>query len=427
MKLLIYHVLLLCCVSSLFTGRRWVLYAMALFLPMVQTLPVPYSFVLSTPNAILLGLVGLAYRARREVKPQSALPNSTVLGLWTLVLFGGVLRTLFVPPVFGGFRIDPVQVVLTGWYWTTPFVIYALIYRLVATRELARRVIAICMVSILAEGLLAVYERLQGVGRATAHLDEPNRAGAYFAGGAVLFFAFILMQKGRQRWLFFIGWLLSLAALFGTLSRGGMLAASLGSMFVFCSFLFFSAQEGAATKLNYIVLIVLIIFNISVLLPERVVERLVVTTQGDPRREHKDPEKLDTSSEDRLALWRVGLRLYREQPSGYGAFTATLLQAKYRGSAKAMHNIYLQVLVEHGIQGLACLLLLIVTVGRNLWKGFRGAIETEERSLFLGLLGYWVALCVAHFFVNPFFMLHLTGQFWVMSACALRVRGEHGE
>ena len=86
-----------------------------------------------------------------------------------------------------------------------------------------------------------------------------------------------------------------------------------------------------------------------------------------------------------------------------------------------MHNLYLQILVEHGVQGLVCLLLLMGTVSWNLWRRFRLSQEDEDESaLLLGLLGFWIALCVAHFFVNPFFMLQVNGQFWVMSACALR-------
>jgi O-antigen ligase len=314
---------------------------------------------------------------------------------------------------------------------------YWLLYQLVDSRDVARRVIALCMLSAVGEAFLAVYERLQGIGRATAHLDEPNRAGAFFAGTAVFFFAFVLMEKGRQRWPFLIAWVLTMTALFATLSRGGMLAAGLGSMVIFAIFLLFSEQKGLATKFNYMVLGILVAGNIALILPERVMDRLLVTVQGDPRETDVkegdifdlpagsiDPEKMDDSAADRLLLWTVGLRLYREQPSGYGSFTATPLQAKYRGSPKAMHNIYLQVLVEHGIQGLACLVLLILTVARNLWKSFRKATAIEESTVLLGLLGYWVALCVAHFFVNPFFMLHLTGQFWIMSACALRACSE---
>ena len=108
--------------------------------------------------------------------------------------------------------------------------------------------------------------------------------------------------------------------------------------------------------------------------------------------------------------------------NGNGAFTANQLQGRYRGGwNKAMHNIYLQLLVEHGIQGLFCFLLLIFVVGLNHGRRFILArMDPEESAIFLGLLGFWIGLCGAHFFVNPFFMLQINGQFWVMSACALR-------
>lgn len=425
-NLLIYHGLLVCCLASLFKGRSWVLYGFAFLGPMVEVLPSPYGFIVSPPNAILLGLLGMAYRVKRDDLPAHPPPNLRVLVLWTIVLFFGVMRTIYFPPAELFSRFVAMDLVRAGWYWTTPFVVYFIVYRIVTKREIARRIIMISMFSYLLECGLAVYERLQGVGRATAHLDEANRAGAYFAGTSVLFLAFVLITKGRTKKLAFGAWLLAEAALFATLSRGGMVAMALGSSIIFTLFVFFSPHKTMSQKLKYLILSVLLITNLALVLPARVQERLLFTFQGDSSKigsmETLDAEEMDGSSAGRVTLWTAGMDLFRQQKSGYGAFTANPLQARYRGEGgKAMHNIYLQLLVEHGIQGLCCFLLLITVVGANHGRRFMMAgIDVEESSIFLGLLGFWIAFCVAHFFVNPFFMLQINGQFWLMSACALR-------
>jgi hypothetical protein len=80
------------------------------------------------------------------------------------------------------------------------------------------------------------------------------------------------------------------------------------------------------------------------------------------------------------------------------------------------HNIYLQLLTEYGLQGLFALLVLILT---GLWR-----LLPELRALQrFRPLRHRACRCshggrptgAAHFFVNPFFLLQGTGQFWMMA------------
>jgi O-antigen ligase len=81
------------------------------------------------------------------------------------------------------------------------------------------------------------------------------------------------------------------------------------------------------------------------------------------------------------------------------------------------HNIYLQLLTEYGLQGLFALLVLIGSVLAYFYRSFVRFNGTERSDTALSLLAWWTAHCAAHFFVNPFFLLQGTGQFWIMAGC----------
>src|SRR6185369_17934261 len=104
-------------------------------------------------------------------------------------------------------------------------------------------------------------------------------------------------------------------------------------------------------------------------------------------------------------------------PFGYGALTYQDLVLPYHDKAKVAHNIYLQLLVENGIEGLVALLILVIAVLTLLVRSYFRARTFDQAVLALCLIGWWTAHLAAHFFVNSFFHLQVTGQFWMMLAC----------
>ena len=120
-----------------------------------------------------------------------------------------------------------------------------------------------------------------------------------------------------------------------------------------------------------------------------------------------------------MGFWREGINHFPESPFGYGAFTSREMIRDWIGRRMAPHNIYVQILIELGIQGLIALFILIFFTWRILMRCYAAAREPEQAALALGLAGYWMALCVSHFFVNPFFLIQVNGHFWLMTACVL--------
>ncbi len=66
------------------------------------------------------------------------------------------------------------------------------------------------------------------------------------------------------------------------------------------------------------------------------------------------------------------------------------------------HNQYLQVLAEMGVQGLLCLLWLIVAIGRIAFKRFNAATTDMSKALTLAYLGFYVSLLFGGLFTSTF-------------------------
>jgi hypothetical protein len=312
------------------------------------------------------------------------------------------------------------------WYWITPFVLFWLVYGLVADETEARRVILCAQLSMALECLITIPEVLQ-YGRASAHLSEPNQAGTYFASASSFFLASFLMGPGSPQ-----------VAVPGRLGRGDQRGfqftiarrdGRVGSHRAVVALLFFlNPKTAMATKVFFVALVVFAVANFALFVPAKVVDRVMLTFGGS-NVETVDPNKLDVSSEERLLYWSIAIELFKAGPYGYGVFTFPEMMYAYntQDERKAAHNIYLQVLVELGIQGLIALLILVFSVLLKLFRLYAKGRTLEQRSLALALFGWWLAHSAAHFLVNSFFLVLVTGQFWIMLACLLTMDRLSGE
>lgn len=123
------------------------------------------------------------------------------------------------------------------------------------------------------------------------------------------------------------------------------------------------------------------------------------------------------SGEGRLIIWSDGLKLFMRKPLfgvGVGQFKTAMGQTYGDRSWVTAHNIYLQVLVELGIGGLALFAGMIHAVWRNT-RISRQSVESGNRCDFLPLssgirnamIGYLVCgtfLSAAYTVINPFLL-----------------------
>lgn len=101
----------------------------------------------------------------------------------------------------------------------------------------------------------------------------------------------------------------------------------------------------------------------------------------------------DNSNLIRLGLWRRSVEMVREHPLlgvGPGNFLVKPGELRWGGSPPDMdwtetHNMYLQMVVERGLPGLAVFLWFLWSVGRALWRGARS--DPAILGIFFGFIG----------------------------------------
>jgi O-antigen ligase len=417
-----YAVLVCACLIGGLSGSPIVLYAAATFVPWLQVMPRPFGMPSAAPNVLLAGLIASAVTgASKRPRPAGPLPlKKSILCMGLVLLLGLLIR--YMREVGGAVFTNPMaDQPMVVWYWLTPFVVYAFVFRLATDRTVAWRTLRFCELSIVGEGAITIMERGMGAGRATAHLDEPNRAGAYFAAGACLFLGRFLTSRGRAKLVYAVAWVFTIGGVFNSLSRGALVATAVGSLVTVAVF-FVKARGRTGTKVVFLIILVVLLLNTAVFIPQSVIDRVASTFTGGGK-ETVEEGDVDSSTKARLLFWSIAWQNFKVQPIGVGTGTFPSLTAPYWERPMNAHNIYLQLLAEYGIQGLIALLILIASVAGYCYKSFVRLYESERAETALALMGWWTAHCVAHFFVNPFFLFAVNGQFWIMMACAPHLAG----
>jgi|GEM_PF-5522257 len=173
-------------------------------------------------------------------------------------------------------------------------------------------------------------------------------------------------------------------------------------------------------KILFTGVLVLGVINAPFLVPQTVKNRVLHTFGGTLPQEGENVD-VDHSSAERLLFWKIGLKKFAEHPLGYGPATYKQLVGEEYEKAKAAHNIYVEVLVEFGFQGLGALLILVIALFWRLWRRYLRSRDPYYQALALSLGAWYTSHSIAHFFVNPYFNVQVTGQFWIMTAALFAV------
>ena len=414
---LFYVLLVACVVAALLRHPAPILCASIFLMPMTQAMPSPIGVVSVPINLMLVGLAFVPPRSRARIGEPRRLPLRTpIMILVLMMLLGLVIR--MIGEARGQLYVTSfLQAVHSTWYLVLAWVVYALVFRQLsrAPQSLIRRMVVICQVSCAAEGVVAIVDQLRGAERATGYLQEVNSAGAYYSSTVAFFLAYTLFAGMRGRVAYIAAMLLGLAGVVNSISRGAMVSTAVSCALVLAVF-FTATRKRTGTKVLVVVAALVIAVNASLLIPQRTIDRVLLTFGGTvPQGE--DETKIDDSSHQRLLFWKAGWQLFTEWPLGYGTDTFPQLNEGITGYRKAAHNVYVSTLVEFGAQGCLALLALVIAVFVYLRNTYVQAETDEKRSLALGLMGWWAAHATAHFFISAFFDVLIYGQFWMLLAC----------
>ncbi len=226
-------------------------------------------------------------------------------------------------------------------------------------------------------------------------LANPNQLAMVMAVTMPWTLASALSQRGLRRWLLFAVLGLECACTVVTYSRGG----ALGMAMALVAFALFSAD-----RLKALALVAVAAAAVAVFAPRSFWER--THTIGD--------YALDASAQGRLKAWQTGLRAVEERPLlgvGAGAYVHAWDRHQPRNvreRAYASHNMWMQVLVELGVTGLALFGAMFGLLLAGLWRSRRvPAWSGEARALLASFTALVVCGTTGGYAFNWFFYMAL--------------------
>ena len=195
-----------------------------------------------------------------------------------------------------------------------------------------------------------------------------------------------------------------------TISRGAMIALSLG-------FLYVSVRS---SKLVTVVALVAIATS-PLWAPAQVKERVMATEQ---QVEDSDDTQLEGSAQARLDTWNTTVEIAKKHlidGVGFNGINYILRDTGQKlglmHTKDSTHNTFLRVLAEMGIIGLGLFLYLLWRCWKLSLAGVRAARTRFDRQLAIGLGGATLAMIVNCWFGDRFFEFDIMCAYWMV--CAL--------
>jgi putative inorganic carbon (HCO3(-)) transporter len=179
-------------------------------------------------------------------------------------------------------------------------------------------------------------------------------------------------------------------------SRGGYIGFLCGMITV-----------GVLRSRKYLVLALVVIFGWQVLLPTSVQQRISMTTEGSGN------GQFDSSSEERLTLWRDALDMFERNPvTGTGFNTYEFMHRV--GSYQDTHNYYLKVLAETGLVGMILFLFLLRMLFTSGWQLYRSTNDLFWSAVATGFTAMVICAIFLNFFGDRWSYQQVDGYLWML-------------
>lgn len=340
------------------------------------------------------------FRERRAIELGNLFIPLTVLGLMCIL-------SLY-------YTRDTAETVFYIRKWVFNMAFYLMLTNLVTTFDALRRALwAIVMMACVNSGA-AVYDFMTTSElkyRSPGLLENQNSLGILAALALPLALYQYLYRRGWRRWLS-LGLVVVLGAgVAASVSRGALIA-----LLVALALTAWVERR----RWRRLLIVVLVAAVLVPLLPAYYFERV-----GNLVEDARGTVPLDgTERMTSRGFYNVaGLRIWSEHPIlgvGVGNFGHYFVQARYNPGLQAstelaVHNIYLQALVEFGLVGAAMLAWLVIATTRNLWRAGRLVRHDEKLWVYFG--GVSMMACVV--FVASLSSGNLMGQnIWALISLA---------
>ena len=292
------------------------------------------------------------------------------------------------------------------------FILFFMVLNHIESEKDARRLLR---AAFLTAFIIAIYglAQIPSGARVSAPFEgedsEPNTLGGYMLFIMSITLAVFLESKSFYRQAFFAGMsLFCLVVIFYTESRSSYLG-------LLCSFLVLAFY---AKRRNILLLgfVVIIIFS-TVLLPDRVVERVSYTfvseTQQNPFQQGNELDNVDSSTKARLRSWGEAYKGWKKYPIlGWGVTGHRFIDAQY-----------MKIMVETGAIGCIAFLILLSRIYANINRIYRATRGKDEyyQGIALGTLAGFVGLCGHAVGTNTFIIIRIMEPFWLFTGVVMSI------
>lgn len=296
--------------------------------------------------------------------------------------------------------------------------IYLVACAVMTTREQFIRFLRTLAVSLIVPVVFGLYQIATHAGftffdlsnRAYGTFGHPNVFGFYLVLSLSMLSAFYYSQRRAYRISAMLGFVVLIALLALTYTRGAWLG------------MFIALFVVGIARIPKAVLAAVIVGAI-VYLSAPAVSRWTFVNFGVDLGRMPVISRLTRNSDEansidwRFGVWHEMAAKFRERPLlgyGLGSFTKVreLQVNNYYASTEA-HNDYLRLAVETGVIGLGIYTVLLFFVARALIRTYRSLAGSSYQFVALGMLGFFVGFLVMSFFDN---LLQGTPVMWAMWA-----------
>ena len=229
-----------------------------------------------------------------------------------------------------------------------------------------------------------------------------NGLAAFAAEGSVLLIGLCLVERKILVKFAYLGVIsASIYCVLFALSRGAYAALLIGIIFL-------------GFVRNRLLLLVVFVFLLiwQSVVPTAVQQRVFMTDENG---------EIDHSAAARLSLWDEAMGVFKADPV-FGTGFNTYAYGSHVGGYGDTHNLFVKVLVETGVTGLALFLAIFSKLFKIGFRLHRTATDPFLKSIGLGFSALMISALVANFFGDRWMYFQITGYTYAFAALAVRAQ-----
>ncbi len=403
-----------------FSNPEFLIASFILYIPFSKQVVVPIAPGINGTNMLIamliLSLISVSSKNNKALF--TVYPNTKIVKIFAFVSFFSVITLMLSDGGISYLREDILPQVKG---WVEQFIIFFIFVNIIKDGAMARRIVIYLMIGTFVALLAGVQETLDKMGLASIEKSrvlgpqlQPNDYGAFLVyNTAPIFAIFLIYFKSWKAWLMTPYFLVTLKVLLSTFSRGALLA--LGAAIFVASFV-----KGKKFIISGGILGIVAIILLPQLIPTSLKDRFGISDTTEIKE-----EKLDSSSETRLVLWKAAIDMSLESPVfGKGFKNFNRLKSNYTEvdvREGDTHNMFLWISSQMGIPALILFLLILYRFYKTGVDIFLNHPDKFTKAIGLGGVSMVAGVVVVNMFGSRMIGIDVCGYVWIYLAIVSRL------